>query len=72
MPDVVQQRSQWHDGGLRRLERREFAAIGHQAQRAACKVIDTERVIEAGVRRSRVDQVRVAQLLDVAEALEWR
>ena len=47
-------------------------ALAHDGERAAGQVIDAERVVEAGVRRARVHEVRVPQLLDVAQPLERR
>src|SRR5687768_3217633 len=44
--------------------------LAQQTERGGGEVIHTERVIEARVRRARIDQVREPELSDVAETLE--
>src|SRR5690606_28607202 len=72
VPDVVQQRRVRHQLLALPDLRRYAAAITERPQRLAGEMVDAERVIEAGVRRAGVDEVRPAELADVAEPLELR
>ena len=70
MADVVKQRRESHPkrgGGLDASYR-----LLELSQRAAREMTGAERVLEAGVGRSGIDQEGVAQLADVAEPLHGR
>jgi len=72
VPHVVQQRRRPHDRPLARVDLRERAALVQQPQRDPRQVIGAQRMLEPGVRRTRIDEVRPPQLPHVAQPLEDR
>ena len=69
MTDVVQQRRQRHRAAVQLVHTLQPAPLLEDVQRALREMIDADRMIETRVRRARIDEVCVAQLLDVAQPL---
>ena len=72
MSDVVQQRRGLRDCAFLERDARQLTALVEQRHRQASQVIGTERVLEARVRRARVDEIREPELPNVSQALKNR
>ncbi len=72
MPDVVQQGGQAHEREIIVGNALELAPLPEECQRAPGEVVRPQGMFEPRMGRSRVDQVGVAQLADVTQALERR
>ena len=70
--DVVEQTGERDEAELRRIDVVQRTTLAHDGERAARQVVDAERVVEARVRRARIHEMRVPELLDVAQPLEGR
>jgi hypothetical protein len=70
VPDVVEQRRRLDDPGLIGGQTRELATFLEQRERASSQMVGAERVLEACVCGTRINEVREPQLSHIAQPLE--
>ena len=70
MPDVVQQRCRSDDCLFFFVDGYRLVGLTQQRQGATRKMMRTQRMLEARMRRTRIHQISPAQLSDVAKPLE--
>lgn len=68
--NVMKQSGQPEESAFLRGHVRQVASFIEQAERAAGEMVGANRVLEPGVRRTRIDQEREAELTHVSEALK--